>query len=343
MSDTGTTDLERRIRAIPKFELHVHVEGASDPDTYWALAERNGIELPHDDLESFRSWFDFVDFDHFVEVYVASVNLLTSPEDFRFLVEAFHGHQGRQNIVYSEAFLSATYIAERFDPDAMIDAIAEGLERGRRRHGVEVRLIPDIARHEPASQRPVLDFVKRGFDRGVFLGLGLGGPEKGFPPELFTETFAEARKHGMHVVAHAGEGAGPESVRGAVEALGAERIGHGVRSVEDPELMALLRDRQVPMEVCPVSNYRLGIVDRGEPHPIRRMVDAGLLCTVSSDDPGMFSTSLPGEYLRLADQGFSWDELVRLDRNALEAAFMSEEERARYRGMLDGFLAGLQG
>jgi len=107
--------------------------------------------------------------------------------------------------------------------------------------------------------------------------------------------------------------------------------------------MALLRDRQVPMEVCPVSNYRLGIVDADEPHPIRRMVDAGLFCAVSSDDPGMFSTTLAREYLLLADQGFSWDELVRLNRNALEGAFMTREEREGYRGMLDGFLEGLEG
>jgi len=194
MADDETTDLERRIRAMPKFEIHVHVEGACDPDTYWALAARNGIELPHDDLASFRRWFDFVDFDHFVDVYVTAVNLLQSPADFRFLIESFHEHQARQDIVYSEAFLSATYIAGRFEHDAMIDAITQGLERGRERHGVEVRLIPDIARHEPASQRPVLDFVKRGFDRGVFLGPPVRCCSRGMPSARIASDWAGRRR-----------------------------------------------------------------------------------------------------------------------------------------------------
>jgi adenosine deaminase len=189
----------------------------------------------------------------------------------------------------------------------------------------------------------VLDFATRGRDRGLFLGLGLGGPEAGYPPELFRDSYAEARRRGLRLVAHAGETDGAGSVRGAVEALGAERIGHGVRCLEDPALVALLRERRVPLEVCPTSNYRLGIVARSAPHPLRALVDAGLVCTVNSDDPPMFGTTLTDEYRLLAGQGFSWDELWSLDRNALDAAFLEPSERAALARRFDAWHAAETG
>jgi adenosine deaminase len=326
--------LEQQIRQLPKFEIHVHMEGATEAETFYTIAQGNGIELPYPDLESWKQFFEFQNFPHFIEVYVSAVGLLRSAEDYAYLIEEFYGHQARQNIVYTEAFLSATYLADKFDHDEILEAIAGAMQRGKRKYGGEVRFIPDIARQEPESQKSVLQFVKRGVDQGVFIGLGLGGLEIGFPPELFTETFTEAREHGMHVVAHAGEGVGPESIWGALKSLKAERIGHGIRSIEDPELLAYLRDQQTPIEVNPVSNYCLGIVKEGENHPIRQMVDAGLNCSVNSDDPAMFSTSLTKEYLLLAEQGFSWEELQQLNRNALEACFMSEGEKEVYRRML---------
>src|SRR5262249_15325284 len=151
------------------------------------------------------------------------------------------------------------------------------------------------------------------------------------PPEDFADTFAEARRQGLRVVAHAGETAGPESVRGAVATLQAARIGHGVRCLEDAALVDQLRGRQTPLEMCPQSNYCLGVVKRAQPHPIRGMVDAGLFCTLNSDDPPMFSTSLNREYQTLAEQGFSWAELWRLNLNTLEATFLDEGAKAAYR------------
>ncbi len=188
----------------------------------------------------------------------------------------------------------------------------------------------------------MLEFVRKGWQRGLFLGLGLGGPEEGFPPELYEQVYAEARRQGLHVVAHAGETAGPASVWGALDSLQAERIGHGVRSLEDPALMDALRDRQVPLEVSPVSNYRLKVVPADQPHPIRQLVDHGLLVTVNSDDPSMFATDLNQEYRLLARQGFSWDELWQLNRNGLEASFLPEQEKAAYRAEWAAF-EGAQG
>lgn len=329
-------ELAARILEMPKFELHVHMEGATEAETFFRLAQRNNMPLPipEQDLASWQKYFEFRDFPHFIEVYVSAVSLLRSAEDYAFLIEEFYRHQAAQNIIYTESFLSATYLVDKFDQDEILEAIARGMEAGKRKYGGEIRFIPDIARQEPESQMAVLELVKKGYDQGLFLGLGLGGLEIGFPPEIFDEVYCEAREYGMKVVAHAGEGVGPESIWGALNTLQAERIGHGVRSIEDEKLLTHLAERQIPIEVSPTSNYCLGIVKPHEQHPIRQMVDAGLNCNINSDDPAMFSTSLTGEYLLLAEQGFSWEELQQLNRNALEAAFMTEGQKRSYRQLL---------
>ena len=333
-------DLARRLREMPKVELHVHLEGAMDADAVWAMAERNGTPMPAATLEEWRTFYTFRDFDHFIQVYTAAARAMRTPEDWVFMVEHFCARQAAQGVMYTEAFLSASFMLQMLPAEVLLDALAAGLAAGEARHGVRVRFLPDIARHVPATQRAVLDFVTLGHERGLFLGLGLGGPEVGFPPELFTDTYAEARRRGLQVVAHAGETLGAASVRGAIEALGAERIGHGVRCLEDPAVVALARDRRVPFEVCPTSNYRLKVVAPDAPHPLRRMVDAGLVCTVNSDDPPMFGTTLVDEYLLLAGQGFTWDELWQLNRTALDVTFLDGAERERYRARYDAWLAG---
>ncbi|HEY0780355.1 MAG TPA: adenosine deaminase [Gemmatirosa sp.] len=332
-------DLDRRLREMPKVELHVHLEGAMDADAVWAMAARNGTPLPAATLDAWRAFYAFRDFDHFIEVYTAAARAMSTPEDWAFMVEHFCARQAAQGVVYTEAFLSASLMLQSLPPRVLLDAIAAGLAVGEARHGVQVRFIPDIARHVPETRWGVLDFVSMGHETRLFLGLGLGGPEVGFPPELFRDVYEEARTRGLHVVAHAGETVGATSVRGAIDALGAERIGHGVRCLEDPEVVALARSRGIPFEVCPTSNYRLKVVRDGEPHPLRRMVDAGLVCTVNSDDPPMFGTTLVDEYRLLARQGFGWDELWTLNQNALAAAFLGDAEREEYGARYAGWLA----
>ena len=322
------------LRTMPKFELHVHIEGAADADTYYEIARKNNIDLPVESREEWQRFFEFRDFPHFIEVYTAAVNCLKTTDDYGLLIDNFFKHQSEQNIVYSEAYLSATFIIEQFEDEAVLDAIEAAVIAGQDKYGVVVNLIPDIARMMPESQQQVLDFVLKGQQRGLFIGLGLGGLENGFPAGLFTETFAEARRAGLRTVAHAGEAAGPESIWAAIDGLQVERIGHGIRCIEDPALVETLRLRQIPLEVCPVSNYCLGIVNQGEMHPIREMFDAGLYCSINSDDPAMFSTSLNNEYLTLASLGFDWPELQQLNRNALEASFLDETEKQGYRDQL---------
>ncbi len=316
---------------MPKFELHVHIEGAADADTYYEIARKNNVQLPVKSRQEWRQFFEFRDFPHFIEVYLAAVGCLQTTDDYGLLIDNFFKHQSEQNILYTEAYLSATFIIERFEDEAVLDVIEAAVIAGQEKYGCGLNLIPDIARMIPESQDRVLEFVIKGRQRGLFIGLGLGGLEQGFPPRLFTETFAEARRAGLRTVAHAGEADGPESIWGAIDDLQVERIGHGVRCVEDPVLVEALRLRQIPIEVCPVSNYCLGIVKQGEMHPIREMIDAGLNCCINSDDPAMFSTCLSNEYMTLASQGFDWTELQQLNLNALEASFLDDAEKKHYR------------
>ncbi|HTW84946.1 MAG TPA: adenosine deaminase [Candidatus Sulfotelmatobacter sp.] len=334
--------LAARLRAMPKAELHVHVEGTLDPETSWTIAQRNGIALPADSLEAWRAFFAFRDFGHFLEVYVAAASALRTVEDYALMIEHFYAHQARQNVRYCEAFLSGSLALATVGAEGLLEAIARGAERGEAATGVRAAFIPDISRELPHTQAAVTDLVIAGAARGAVIGLGIGGPEQGFPPALFVASFARARAAGLRVVAHAGETAGPDSVRDAVELLGAQRIGHGVRTLEDDALTARLAARALPFEVSPTSNYALGIVAPGEPHPIRRMLAAGLRCTLNSDDPAMFGTDLCNEYALLARQGFSWDELWALNRATLEASFLSAGELARYRAEWDAFAAGLE-
>lgn len=327
IAHTHAARSDDRLAAMPKVELHVHVEGAQLPETIWEMAARNGAELPAETLEEWRRFYEFRSFAHFIDVYIAASRAMVAAADFREMLVAFHAYQAKQNIVYTEAFLSASLFVEKIPWTDMIEAVRDGLAEGRDRHGVDVRLIPDIARNLPDTKERVLAFTLAGQRAGVFIGLGLGGLEAGFPPELFRAEFAEARANGLHVVAHAGEGAGADSVRGAIEALGAERIGHGIRCLEDPSLVGVLRERQIPLEVCPISNYRTGVVAEGAPHPIHRLLAEGLNVTVSSDDPPMFATSLTEEYRSLARQGVPYERLWACNLAAVDAAFLGADAK----------------
>lgn len=330
--------LAEHLRAMPKAEIHVHIEGATEAETFYRMGQRNRVELPVASLEEWKAFFEFRSFLHFIEVYTAAVQCLQTPDDYALMLECFFKRQAEQKILYTEAFLSASFLTQKFKDEAILEGIERGVKTGQAKYGGQVNLIPDIAREIPDSQTRVLEFVLKGKERGLFIGLSIGGLEVGYPPELFTETFAQARQQGLRVVAHAGEVVGTESIWGAINNLQAERIGHGIRCLDDPDLMSLLRQRQIPLEISPQSNYCLGVVGHDKPHPIRQMIDAGLYCTVNSDDPAMFSTSLVNEYLTLASQGFSWDELWRLNLNTLEAAFLDEVETARYRNEWERFI-----
>lgn len=300
------------------------------PAVLLELARRNGVELPADDEDGLARWFRFRDFEHFVQVYLTCSKALRKPEDFQLLVADFLAEQARQNIVHTEAhFTIGTHLTNGVDGDEVLAALEETIREGEERLGVRLRLIPDIVRNVgPALADRTLEWALAGRGRGV-VALGLSGSEARFANEPFREHFATAAREGLHRVAHAGEHAGPESIRSVLEVCGAERIGHGVRTVEDPALMAELADRGIPLEVCPSSNICLGVVPELAHHPFDRLARAGCRVTVNSDDPAFFDTTLTGEYLRLARTfGYGPEELAGLALAGLGAAFLTADERA---------------
>ena len=258
------------ISKMPKIETHVHVEGASAPETYYELATQNSVDLPVENLEEWRRFFAFRDFQHFIEVYMTAVNVLQVSANYSLLIEDFYKRQAEQNIVYTEAYLSASFLVDRFGDDEILDAIAVGIRNGEAKYNCRVRFIPDISRHLPSTQHRVLELVKKGLQKGLFIGLGLGGMEDGFPASLFRDTFRLARNEGLHLVAHAGEASGPESIWGAIEDLNVDRIGHGISCLADDHLVAHLRETAIPLEISPSSNYCTGVVKRGTIHPYPR-------------------------------------------------------------------------
>jgi adenosine deaminase len=334
-------ELRRRFAAMPKAEIHVHLEGATAPDASYAIAKRNNVALPVDSLEEWKRYFAFRDFPHFIDVYRKTTDTIRTTDDLALMIAQFYVDQARQNVRYSECFMSMSLHLRRLTASQILDALAQGIERGRTVSGTRVAFIADISREDPHTQDAVLDLALRGMKRGLIIGLGLGGLEAEFPPALFTDTYNQAEAAGLKVVAHAGEAAGYESIKAAIDELNVVRIGHGIRIVDSPEYAAECRARNITFEVCPVSNYAIGSTPPDQPHPIRRMVDLGLRCTLNSDDPAMFSTNLAAQYELLAEQGFSWEELWKLNAATLDATFLNATEKAAYAREWDDFAASL--
>lgn len=328
---------------MPKAELHVHLEGSIRPATLLRLARRRGVALPADDEAGLARWFRFRDFDHFVEVFLTCSSCLREPEDFHLLALDFLEEQARQNVLWSEVhFTIGTHAAAGADPEAVRSALAEAVAEGERRWGVGMGLIPDVVRNVPVERADLtLEWALAGLGRGV-VALGLAGVETGYPAAPFRRHFREAARRGLHRVAHAGEQAGPESVRETLEVCRPERLGHGVRSVEDPELVAEIARRRLPLEVCPSSNVCLGVVPDLASHPFDRLRRAGVRLTVGSDDPPFFGTSLSEEYARLAT-AFDYDPgaLAGLSLESLAVSFLPEGERRRLEELFRSRFAAL--
>ncbi|HEV2663512.1 MAG TPA: adenosine deaminase [Blastocatellia bacterium] len=329
------------IRSMPKAELHVHLEGSIQPETLLLLAERNGVTLPATTVEGLRQWYRFTDFPHFVEIYLAISACICSPEDIEFIAREFLRGQAAQRILHSEVTFTpfTHYSSSRRIPfEDQIAALCRAREWAARELEISAGWVLDIVRNLRPIEHglTVADWAVSGMENGV-VALGLGGIEAGHPPELFQEAFDRARAAGLPAVPHAGETAGAESVRGALRTLKARRIGHGVRCLEDPELVAELRERQVPLEVCPTSNVCLGVAPSLYEHPLPRLLDEGLYVTINSDDPPMFNTTLTDEYLRAAQiLGCGVETIEQLAINAVRASLLPETSRVemerRFRG-----------
>ncbi len=292
------------IRNMPKAELHIHLEGAIEPATLLRLAERNGTALPADSPEALRTWYQFSDFPHFVEIYLKIQSCLRSADDFATIAYELGADMARQNILYREATVTPyTHLIQDkgLRAEDIIAGLEDGRQRARRDFGVEIRWILDIHRNlAPPVAEVTTQLVLDWADRGV-VALGLGGNEANSPAAAFAPYFERVKAAGLGSAPHAGEVAGAESVWSAVRELQADRIGHGVRSIEDPHLLAVLRDRQITLEVNPTSNVCLKVYRSIDQHPFIHLLRMGLSVTVNSDDPPLFNTTLTQEFEKLTD------------------------------------------
>jgi aminodeoxyfutalosine deaminase len=288
----------------PKIELHVHLEATIQPETLLAIAKRNGEALPVDTVEGLRELYRFRDFDHFIEVWILTTNCLRKEADFRQVVVDYAAEAKRHGAVYLEAIFSPIERTWRgVSWDEIFTGYCDGAQEARELHGVEVLLNPDITRSAPIEDAfTLVEYAAKYRDRGV-VAVGLGGEEAYYENALFAPAFAAAREVGLASVPHAGEAVGPESVRSALDLLEPDRIRHGIRSIEEPPLVDELAARGLVLDVTPISNVRTGVVRSLEDHPLRALVDAGVRCSVSTDDPVMFDTDLTREYVAAEQLG----------------------------------------
>jgi aminodeoxyfutalosine deaminase len=313
----------------PKIELHVHLEATVRPETLLEIARRNRYALPAETVEGIRELYRYRDFDHFIEVWVLTTNALRTADDFRRVVVDYAEEVARHGAVYIEGIFSPIERTWRgVGWDEIFSGYCDGAQEAREVHGVEVRLTPDITRGaEPADGVELVGYAARYRERGI-VGVGLGGEEALYPPERFVEAFRLVREEGLGSVPHAGEVVGPPSIWGAMDALGADRIRHGIRAVEEPALLRELAERQIALDVTPLSNLRTGVVKSLDEHPLPELVAAGIPCTVSTDDPEMFDTDLTREYEAVTALGLHPRAFYDA---AVEAALCDEATRARLR------------
>ena len=281
----------------PKIELHVHLEGTVKPETLLEIARRNDYALPCSTVEELRALYEFRDFAHFIDVWILTTNALRTADDFRRVVVDYAAEAASHGAVYIEAIFSPSERVRRgVGWDEIFSGYCDGAEEARERSGVEVRLTPDIVRGFTLEEaESVVRYAAKYRERGI-VGVGLGGLEAQYPPEPYEAAFALARAEGLASVPHAGEVAGPASVRGALEALGADRLRHGIRAIEDPGLVRELAGRGTVLDVCPISNLRTKAVPSLAEHPLPALVAAGVRCSISTDDPAMFGTDLTRDY-----------------------------------------------
>lgn len=317
------------LTALPKAELHVHIEGTLEPEMMFELARRNDVALRFDSVDQVRAAYEFTDLQSFLDIYYEGAQVLQTEQDFYDLAWAYLQRAAADGVRRAEIF---------FDPQTHTDrgvafaTVINGLHHATRDAvdlGVSADLIMCFLRH--LSPEAAMETLETSLEfREKFIGVGLDSSERGRPPELFTEVYRRARSEGLHLVAHAGEEGPPDYVWQALDVLGVERIDHGVRAEEDPELVDRLVRDQIPLTVCPLSNVKLRVFDRLEDHNLKRLLDRGLKVTINSDDPAYFGGYIAENYRATsAALGLTDAEMVQIARNSLEAAFLDEAAKTR--------------
>ncbi|MEN3112556.1 adenosine deaminase [Uliginosibacterium paludis] len=333
------TPLQRALSA-PKAELHIHIEGSLEPELAFALAARNGIQLPYDSVDALRAAYDFSDLQSFLDLYYACADVLRSEADFADLMYAYLLRAREDNVIHAEIFFDPqTHTARGIAFETVLRGLEAGAERARAEWGMSTRLILCFLRHlseaeAEATLEEALPFIDR------IHGFGLDSSEKGHPPSKFERVFARCRALGKPVVAHAGEEGPPAYVYEALDLLKVDRIDHGVRASEDPALMARLAREQVPLTVCPLSNVRLCVFPEMRQHTLPALLGQGLAAMINSDDPAYFGGYL-GNNIRALQTAFDFDDATwkTLFANSLKASFVDDATRTAWLAQLDAHYA----
>jgi adenosine deaminase len=329
------------LRAMPKAELHLHIEGSLEPELIFRLAERNRVALPYASVEALRAAYAFTDLQSFLDIYYAGASVLLKEADFFDMAWAYFERAAADNIVHAEIFFDPqTHTARGVPMEAVIEGLDHACRRAHSEFGISAKLILCFLRH--LSEDDALATLEQAMPwRQHFIGVGLDSGERGNPPEKFARVFAKARESGLHVVAHAGEEGPPDYIRSALDVLEVERIDHGVRCVEDADLVARLARERMPLTVCPLSNVKLCVFPTLADHNLPALLDAGLYVTINSDDPAYFGGYLNRNFVETfaALPALGPRDAYTLARNSFEASFAADADKARWRAALDAAFA----
>lgn len=327
------------LRALPKAELHLHIEGTFEPDLIFAIAERNGIDPGYPSVDALRAAYEFTDLQSFLDVYYAGMRVLRDARDYYDLARAYLRRAREQGVRHAEIFFDPQAHTDRgVEFGVVIEGLSRALDEARDQLDVSSHLIMCFLRD--LSAQSAMETLERALAyRDRIVAVGLDSAEAGNPPSKFQTVFDRARAEGFLTVAHAGEEGPPAYVWEALDLLHVSRVDHGVRSLEDPQLVERLRRQRIPLTVCPFSNVKLRVVRDLAHHPLKRMLDAGLLATVNSDDPAYFGGYVGDNFDGIARAlNLSDDDLLALARNSFEASFIDDATKRRYLEEIDAFL-----
>lgn len=328
------------IQGLPKAELHLHIEGSFEPELMFAIAARNGIALPYKDVEALRAAYRFSELQEFLDIYYQGMSVLQKRGDFTELTHAYLRRAAADNVRHAEIFFDPQgHTARGLAVGDVIEGIVAGLEQGRRDFGISSKLILCFLRHLSESDAEATLEQARPY-LGHIAGIGLDSSEQGHPPEKFARVFAHARRLGLKLVAHAGEEGPPEYVWQALDILKVDRIDHGNRALEDAALVHRLAELKMPLTVCPLSNLKLCVVRDMAQHPLKKMLEAGLVATVNSDDPAYFGGYVAENFLSVAGAlHLIPAEIAELARNSFRASFLDDAAKAKHLAEIDAYCA----
>jgi adenosine deaminase len=324
------------LRAMPKAELHMHVEGSLEPEMIFAMAQRNAVPLAYPGIEALRQAYVFDNLQSFLDIYHAGTTVLKTEQDFFDMTDAYLARAQADNVLHAEIFFDTqTHTGHGTSVETVINGLYRACAEASARHGMTASLILCFLRH--LSEAEAFECLEQALPlRDKIVGIGLASSEVGHPPEKFTRVFARARELGFRLVAHAGEEAPPAYIWSALDVLKVERIDHGVQAIHDSALMQRLVKDRVPLTVCPLSNLKLRVFPTLAQHTLKRMLDAGIMATINSDDPAYFGGYINENFTRtFAALGLTAQHAYQLARNSFDASFIDVSLRNQYLQRLD--------